>query len=258
MNSFIALDLFDLPLALGLIGCAIALSVWQKLGLASQLIFAAFRALLQLLIVGYILAFIFAVHNVWAVLAILAVMLTIAALVARNRIIKQAKNLLPIVWGSLLASASFSIGYGILLIIQPENWYEPQYLIPLAGMVLGNAMNAASLAGERLVSRLKQNRLEIETYLCLGATPKIAINNYQREAIRASLIPTLNQMMVAGLVSLPGMFTGQVLAGIDPLNAVSYQILILFMIAVSNLIAAILVTEGVYRQFFNLDWQLKF
>jgi putative ABC transport system permease protein len=123
-------------------------------------------------------------------------------------------------------------------------------------MVLGQAMNSASLAGERLSSTKKSHRLEIETHLCLGATPQQAIAAYQKAAIRASLIPTLNQMMVVGLVSLPGMFTGQVLAGSEPLNAASYQILILFMIALANLITAQLVTEGIYRRFFSENLSL--
>jgi putative ABC transport system permease protein len=90
----------------------------------------------------------------------------------------------------------------------------------------------------------------------LGATPQQAIAGYQKEAIRASFIPTLNQMMVVGLVSLAGMFTGQVLAGSEPLNAASYQILILFMIALANLITAQLVTEGIYRRFFSENLSL--
>jgi putative ABC transport system permease protein len=157
---------------------------------------------------------------------------------------------------SLLISTLLTLGYAILVIIRPVQWFAPQYLIPLAGMVLGNSMNSASLAGERLRSLIQQNRREIETHLCLGATAKQAIAGYQKTAIHASLIPTLNQMMVVGIVSLPGMFTGQVLAGIDPLNAASYQILILFMIAFANLVTAILVTEGLYRHFFNEQMQL--
>jgi putative ABC transport system permease protein len=256
MNSLIKLDYGDLGWALGLMGLAIALSLWQRLQLEGQFLLAAGRSLLQLTVVGYILAFIFALDNVWAVLVILAVMLTIAALVARNRISKKLEGVLPIVFLSLFASSALTLGYAILLIIQPDTWYAPQYLIPLAGMVLGNTMNGASLAGERLASSIRHNYLEVETYLCLGATPKQAITGYQRDAIRVSLIPTINQMMVVGIVSLPGMFTGQVLAGIDPLNATSYQILILFMIAAANLLTAFLVTEGVYRRFFNENAQL--
>ena len=256
MEALIELDTIDLALALGIIGGAIALSLWQSLGLEGQLIFAAGRSILQLLFVGYVLDFIFALDKAWAVVIILGVMLTIATIVARNRISKKIKGLLPIVWVSLLASSALTLSYIIVLMIQPTNWYEPQYLIPLTGMVLGNAMNAATLAGERLASKINSSRQEIETHLSLGATAQQAIASYRREAIRTGLIPTLNNMMVVGMVSLPGMFTGQVLAGSDPLNAASYQILILFAIAFVNLMTTILVTEGVYRKFFNKDFQL--
>jgi putative ABC transport system permease protein len=255
-QQLIELDWLDLGWTLGLIGLAIALSAWQKLDLEGQLFIGAMRSLLQLLVVGYFIALIFAINHPLAVLGILGVMSTIAAIAAKNRISQQLKGLFPLVWGSIFVSTSLTIGYAILLIIQPPDWYSPQYLIPLTGMVLGNAMNGASLAGERLVSLIQQNQREVETYLCLGATPKQAIATYQKIAIRSSLIPTLNRMMVVGIVSLPGMFTGQVLAGIDPLNAVSYQILILFMIVLTDLMTAILVTEGVYRRFFNEKMQL--
>ncbi|MGF1541564.1 MAG: iron export ABC transporter permease subunit FetB, partial [Pleurocapsa sp.] len=256
VDNFIELDTFDLALSLGIIGIAIALSLWQKLGLEKQLAYGAIRSLLQLIVVGYILDLVFAIDNWLAIMAILGIMITIATIVTRNRIDKKLQGLLPVVLLSLLASSAFTLGYTILLIIQPPKWYEPQYLIPLAGMLFGNAMNGASLAGDRLVSAIKQNYLEIETYLSLGATPKQAITGYQREAIRAGLIPTLNNMVVMGLVSLPGMFTGQVLAGANPRDAASYQILILFAIVLTNLMATILVTEGVYKNFFNRDSQL--
>lgn len=256
MNDIIQLNPSDLGLALGLIGAAIALSRFSKIELEGQLLIAAGRAILQLLVVGYVLALIFALNNPLAVLGLLGIMITIASIVAKNRINQKIKGLFPIVSGSLLISTFLTLSYVLALIIQPDRWYDPQYLIPLTGMILGNAMNSASLAGERLSSMIEQNRLSVETHLCLGATPKQAISSYQKDAIRASLIPTLNQMMVVGLVSLPGMFTGQVLAGGDPLNAASYQILILFMIAFTNLLTAILVTEGVYRRFFNPNAQL--
>jgi putative ABC transport system permease protein len=255
-KGFIELDFLDLGWALGMVGIAAALSRWQRLGLAGQLLLAAGRSLLQLLVVGYILAAIFALNHPLPVLGILGVMLTVAAIAARNRIGQKIAGLLPLVWGSLLISSALTLSYTIAFIIQPETWYAPQYLIPLAGMILGNATNSASLGGERLASAIQKNHLEVEAHLCLGATPKQAIVSYQKEAIRASMIPTINQMMVVGIVSLPGMFTGQVLAGIDPLDAVSYQILILFAIALTNILAAILVTEGVYRRFFNENAQL--
>ena len=256
MNNFISLDTVDLVLCLGLIAIAIVLSLWRRLGLEKQLVYSAGRSLIQLIAIGYILDIVFAIDNWLLVLAILGVMITIASIVTRNRIDQKLKGLLPTVILSIFASSAFTLAYMILLIVQPERWYDPQYLIPLGGMLFGNAMNGASLAGDRLLNAIIRNRLEIETHLCLGATARQAISSYQKEAIRTGLIPTLNNMMVIGLVSLPGMFTGQVLGGTNPRDAASYQILILFAIVLTNLIAIVLVTEGIYKHFFNHEEQL--
>ena len=256
MDSLISLDTVDLFLCLGLIGIAIALSLWRKLGLEKQLAYSAVRSLMQLIAIGYILDIVFAIDNGLVVLGILGVMIAIASTVTRNRIDQKLPGLLSTVVLSLVASSAFTLGYVMLLIVQPDQWYEPQYLIPLAGMLFGNAMNGASLAGDRLLNSINHNRLEIETHLSLGATGKQAIASYQKDAIRVGLIPTLNNMLVTGLVSLPGMFTGQVLGGSNPRDAASYQILILFAIVLVNLITTILITEGIYRKFFNRDEQL--
>lgn len=255
-TSLIRLDLLDLVFAVGLIAIAIGLSAWEKLGLEFNIAIAAGRTILQLLVVGYILAFVFALNNVWAVLAILAVMLTIAAIVARNRISKKIPLVLPLVWGAILISTAITLAYTNLLIIQPVRWYEPQYLIPLAGIVFGSAINGAAIAGERLVSTINASQLEIETHLSLGATPQQAVAQYRKDAVKAGLIPILNQMTVVGIVTLPGIITGQLLSGVDPLDAASYQILVLFILAFANLVTAILVTQGLCRQFFNAALQL--
>jgi putative ABC transport system permease protein len=256
MESLIKLDFNDLFWALGMIAMAIGISSWQKLGLEIPLANATLRTVVQLLGVGYILAIIFQLKSAIAVLAVLMVMLTIATITARNRIGKKIPQILPIIFGSLFFSTALTLTYTNFLIIQPDTWYEPQYLIPLGGIVLGNAMNGAAIAGERLVSTISSSRLEIETYLSLGATPQQAVTSYRKEAIRAGLIPTLNQMMVVGIVTLPGMITGQLLSGIDPLDAASYQILIMLMLAFTNLITTVLVTQGLIRQFFNTQLQL--
>ncbi len=256
MEGLIKLDLLDLGLALGMMVIAIGLSAWQQLGIEWTLAIATGRTLLQLLVVGYILAFIFALDNPWAVLAILLVMVSIAAIVARNRISKKIPRVLPLVWGSIFISTALTLGYTTLLIIQPRSWYEPQYLIPIGGIILGNSMNGAAIAGERLVSNINASHLEIETHLSLGATPQQAVNKYRTEAIKAGLIPTINAMMVVGIVTLPGIITGQLLSGIEPLDAASYQILVMFMLTFANLITALFVTQGLCRQFFNSAAQL--
>ena len=257
MDAFIKLDLTDLVWALGMMAIAIGLSSWQRLGLEISLAHATLRTVVQLLGVGVVLGVVFELNNPIAVLAILMVMLLIATVTARNRIGKKIPQVVPVVLGAMFFSTALTLSYTNLLIIQPDSWYEPQYLIPLAGIVLGNAMNGAAIAGERLVSTINTSRLEIETHLSLGATPQQAVAGYRKDAIRAGLIPTLNQMMVVGVVTLPGMITGQLLSGIPPLDAASYQILIMFMLAFANLITAVLVTQGLMRQFFNAQAQLQ-
>jgi len=244
---------------------AIGLSAWQRLGLEISLAIATGRTVVQLLVVGSILAIVFEWQNPGAVLAVVAGMLTIAAIETRNRIGippqrkksgKTPARLLPLIGGAILLSTVLTLSYVNLLVIRPETWYDPQYLIPLAGIVLGNGMNGAAIAGERLARMIQNNRQEIETHLCLGATPQQAIAQYRKDAVKAGLIPTINAMMVVGIITLPGMITGQLLSGVDPLEAASYQILIMFMLAFATLITTLLVTEGLYRQFFNQAAQL--
>ncbi len=256
MQELIKLDLVDLAIAVGLMAIAIGLSAWEKLGLELNLALATGRSILQLLVLGYILDFIFALDNAWAVLALLSIMLTITAIVARNRITPKIPRVLPLVWGAILISTVLTVLYANFLIIQPDRWYEPQYIIPLAGIVLGNAMNAAAIAGERLVSTINSSHLEIETYLSLGATPEQAVSQYRKDAIRAGLIPGLNQMILIGMVAIPGITTGQLLAAVKPLDAVSYEIVIMFMVVFANLLTTLLVTKGLCRQFFNSAAQL--
>jgi len=251
----IVLNEVDLLWTLGLLALTVSLATWQRLGLSGQMLWAGFRSIVQLLVVGASLTLVFALDNPWAVALVLGIMSAIAAVVARNRMQIPGENGLWI-WCSITFSAALTLAYSLALIIQPPVWYSPQYLIPLAGMVLGNAMNSATLAGERLASLIRQSPQEIETYLSLGASPSQTVFAYRQAALKASLTPILNQMLVVGLVSLPGMFTGQVLAGSDPLNAASYQILILFMILLTDLVSALLVCEGVRRRFFNSAWQL--
>jgi len=256
MQEPIELDFVDLGIALGLMAMAIGVSIWEKLGLELNLALVTGRTILQLLVLGYILDFIFALNNGWAVLAILAIMLTITAIVARNRISQKIPYVLPLVWGAIFISTAVTVLYTSFLILQPNRWYEPQYVIPLAGIVIGNAMNAAAIAGERLVSNINSSHLEIETYLSLGATPEQAIAQYRKDAIRAALIPTFNQMILIGMVAIPGITTGQLLAGVRPLDAVSYEILITFLVAFANLLTTVLLTRGLCRQFFNSAAQL--
>ena len=264
MSELIKLDFLDLAIACGLMVIAIGLSIWQKIGLELNLALATVRTILQLVVLGYILDFILALNNLWAVLAILAVMLTLAAIIAKNRISQKIPGVLPLVWGSMLVSTAFTLMYTSFLIIQPDRWFQPQYVIPLAGFVLGNSMNAAAIAGERFVSTINASHTEIETHLSLGATPQQAIKQYKKDSIRAGFLPTINLMMIIGMVTIPEFMSGLIISGVDydktpfqpASEAASYQILLMFMVALSNLLTTILLTTSISHQFFNKQAQL--
>jgi putative ABC transport system permease protein len=256
MQQVIALDFTDLAVSVALVAITIGLSAWERLGLEYSLALASGRTILQLVVLGYALDSIYKLNNSGAVLAILAIILTISAIVAKNRITTKIPLVLPLVWGSMFVSTSIAVVYINTLIIQPERWFEPRYVIPLAGMVLGGAMNAAALAGERLLKTIDSSHMEIETHLSLGATPGQAVSQYRRDAIKAGLMPTINQMTLVAMVTIPGFYSGQLLGGVKPLEAASYQIVILFAIALANLLTTILITRGLSRQFFNSNAQL--
>ncbi len=257
MQELIKLNLLDLVLAVGLMVISISLSAVENLGLELNLALATGRTILQLIVLGYVLEFIFALDNVWAVLGLLAIMLTITAIVAQNWIGKKIPRVFPLVWRSIFFSTTVILLYTEFLIIQPDRWYEARYLIPLGSILVGNALNSAVVSGERLVSTVKQFSGEIETHLSLGATPQQVVKGYRRDAIRSALTPVLNQMLLIGIVSIPSFTNGQLLAGTKPLDAVSYEILIMFMIVTTNLITALLVTQGICQQLFNSLLQLN-
>ncbi len=249
-------NLVGMLMAVGLMVITVALSSWQDLGLSKMLAIATVRTIVQLLGAGVFLAFIFATRQPVAILAVLIGMVTIAATVARSRIDQQLPRLLLWVWLAILISALIPITYVSLLVIRLDPWYDPRYLIALSVMVLGSAMTTTSMTGERLVGALRNNRIEIETHLSLGATPVQAVQAYRQAAIRAGWIPTINAMTMVGLVTLPGTMTGQILAGSDPVTAAIYQILILFMLSLATLIAALVTTHGIVQQFFTDTLQL--
>jgi putative ABC transport system permease protein len=251
----------DLVLAAALVLVAVAISQWQRLGLARGFVVGAIRAVVQLVAVGYVLVYIFAAARWWLVLLALAVMLAAATMTATRRPSTgpapgTQRTLWTISGTAMLVGAGLTLAYvtGIVLHVRP--WYDPRYLIPLFGMIVGNAMNGAALAVERLASEMEARRGEVEAYLALGATPARAAAEPVRRALVAALIPAVNGLMVVGLVQLPGMMTGQILAGQSPLLAVRYQIVVAFMLAGATAMTAVIVVLWYRRSFFTAAAQL--
>ena len=251
------LDLADLAWAFGLIAISIGLLQWQRVGLAGQMALAAARALLQLLVMGFGLQIIWQIDRPWVTVAGICAIAVATTIAANNRIGDRMKNLLPIVGGAIFTGLIVAVGYTILVVIKPNHWYEPQYLLAVTGICLGYLLNNTAIAGERLIGEIDRHQAEIETHLSLGATPAQAIASYRQLALKSALVPTLDTLMVAGLVTIPGFLTGELLANVQPVNAAGYQIAILFTVMASNTIAAILVTGGIANRCFNRAAQLR-
>ncbi len=231
--SIVTLSPWDLSLAAGLVGLVALLSYLMHLHLERQLLIAAARTTVQLMLVGLVLKALFShVHLGWIVLV--ACIMLLAA--GREVLVRQKRRFAGL-WGFGLGTfsmfvSSFAITILTLtVLIGPDPWYEPQYAVPLLGMLLGNTMNGIAVGLDRLTSSAWDQRTLIEGRLIQGEPWSQAIETLRRESIRGGLIPIINSMAAAGLVSLPGMMTGQILGGNPPMEAVKYQILIMFLIA---------------------------
>ena len=231
--NMISLSALDLSIAALLVLVLAILGLKLQLGVSRQLIIAAIRTTVQLLLVGYILKFLFDNVHLGYMAAISVIMLLFAGREVMSRQTNPYKGL----WGFGMGTVSMFLStfmvtlVALTVIINNDPWYTPQYAIPLLGMMLGNTMTGIALGLERLTQAAREQRKKIEARLMLGHSGQQAITNIRRESMRYGMIPIINSMAAAGLVSLPGMMTGQILAGSPPLEAVKYQILIMFLIA---------------------------
>lgn len=255
-TSYISISFGQLALAALFIIINVGLSFALRLGLTQSLLIASLRMVVQLLLVGYVLQWVFTLRNPVLVLLVALAMTVIAGFSSVNR---TRRRFASIYWSNFvsLLTASFVVtGLTVNGIIRVEPWYDPQYQIPMLGMVLGNALTGTSLALDRFMEDLTSRREQIEALLSLGATRWEAAHQSVKEALRTGMIPTINSMMVMGLVSLPGMMTGQILAGASPTDAVRYQILIIFTQASGTAIATIGVVILAFLALFNQQHQL--
>lgn len=253
--------MFDLPVmseltrvlaALALVALAALISRWQTLDLERQMVTAVVRAFIQLTLIGYALNIIFAVDNPWAVLAIIGVMTLIAGHTSgrRGAGIPQAR---PVALLSITVGAALTLGLLLgLRVFTPS----AQEIIPIGGMVVGNAMNVCSLVMRQVREEVNGRRLEIETALALGATRRQAADPFLKTALQSGMTPIIDSTKTVGLIQLPGAMTGMILAGASPLEAVQLQMIVMYMLigaaAFTGLTAAFLS----YRQFFTSNHQL--
>ncbi len=253
-----AIELSGLDVALGAVLVLLAggISIAMRLGLERRLFTAALRTVVQLLLVGWVLHFVFDLDTAWAVLGIALLMIAAAAREAVARPSRRIAGAGVLAFLTLLASCLGSTVTVTALVVGTEPWYQPQYLVPLLGMALGNGLTGISLCLDQLLLALDERRDQVELELSLGATKWEAARRPLQDAIRRGMIPIINSMSVAGIVALPGMMTGQILAGADPVEAVKYQIIVMFMISGATGLGCILTALLVFRRAFNERHQL--
>lgn len=251
--EMIHIDATGLAIAFSMIIVLASISFKMGLGNTQEILVAAIRNLLQLLMLGYILNFVFDSQNLVFISLISLVMLIVAAYEINLRQKYRLDIKLGMRIGILaLFVSSFTLTWiALQFIIIPDPWYHPQYAIPLLGMLLGNTMNGISLGMDKLNQLIYQQRHIIEQRLMLGFTSTEVIKSIRNEAIRTGMIPIINSMAIAGIVSLPGLMTGQVLAGAAPTEAVKYQILLFYMISAGTGLGIIVAVWQISKYMFD-------
>ena len=256
----ISLTSFDLSIAAVLVLLLSLLSWRMELNIAGKLLVAALRTTVQLLLIGLVLKTLFANVSILWVVMISTVMISVAGWEILSRQHRKLKGWwgFGISTGSLFVSSFLVTLLALVVIVQADPWYHPQYAVPLLGMLLGNTMTGIALGMDRLLQTSWQQRAIIEQRLMLGQSSMQAIGDIRKEAMRAGMIPIINSMAAAGLVSLPGMMTGQILAGAPPVEAVKYQILIMFLISAGTGFGVIAVLWLISHRLFDERHRLRF
>ncbi len=253
MSTSIHVALWQVGASLALVALAAAISRWRGADLERDIALATVRSFVQLTLVGYAIKLIFDADTIWLVLALLAVMVLFGAITARARAGKVPEAFWPLLLALALAGAT-TLGLVVALgIFDPT----PRYLVPVGGMVIGNAMTAAAVALDRLGDEMEDSRARIEATLALGATAREAAQPTVRRALRSGMIALVDSTKTTGLIFFPGTMVGMLLAGASPTDAVRLQLILLYALLGSVSISALAATALVYRNFFTPSAQLR-
>ncbi len=211
---------------------------------------ASLRCVIQLFILGWIFSYIFYFEHFLVSVGFLLVLFLFASWHLFSMFYQTPKVKIPVCLS--LGVVGFIMLFFLLgVVIHIEPWYNIQYLLPLAGMILGNTMNSVALSSERFVSEMENNTLTIESHLAIGAESYEAVAPYIRSALFASLLPVINRTATVGVVSIPGIMSGQIIAGIDPLQAAKYQVAIMMCVLTADTLGAVLSVFLIYRRYFG-------
>lgn len=249
----IAIGWPQLLLATGFVLLVGVLSIRLSLDLERDLAVATLRTYVQLALLGFVLRWVFGVDSVWLVLGIVALMVLMAAWTILRRSPDAPRGLFGTTTAAMTLTG-FTVTFAVTgLVVQVDPWYDARYVITIAGMVLGNSMTGIALALERVFADLDARSDDVLALVALGATPWEAAHESVRTALRAGLIPTINSMAAVGIVFIPGMMAGQILAGADPVMATAYQIVVMLMVSAATAIGSVTAVLLSYRRRFSPD-----
>ncbi len=257
MTGPVPISAWGLAGAAALIAINGGLSLWLRLRLERRLLIASLRTVVQLLLLGYLLVPIFAWRNPFLIGATCLLMISLAAREAVRRVGRSYGGIGRNAFFALSLSATVTTLLAVTVLVGVEPWWEPRYLIPLLGMILGNSLTGISLGLDRCLAELDEGRDRVEAMLAFGATWWEAARPVAAEALRTGMIPILNTMSVVGIVTIPGMMTGQLLGGTPPDMAARYQILIIFLIAASTAAGGTLAILLTLRRLFDSEHRLR-
>ncbi len=253
MNAGIDVSFGEVAASLALVVLAIAVSYWRGAGLANEVAVAVIRAFIQLTAIGYVIQAIFDEDSLLLVVALLVVMVLFGAFTARRRAAGVPGALLPLLI-SLSVAAAATLGLVLALGVFEAT---PRYLVPVGGMVIGNAMTSAAVALNRLGDDMADRSREIEATLALGASATVAAQPLIRRSLRSGMIHTIDQTKTTGLIFFPGTMVGMLLAGADPVDAVRLQLVLLYTLLGAVALSALIATSLAYRNFFTPAQQLR-
>ncbi len=258
MNGIIHLSMIQVLLAYVFMMMVLVIVTLRRIPRHREIIISSLRMTLQLVLAGYILVYIIE-HPHPLVTAGIIILMEIFAIhtIFKKHKTALSKELKKVIVASISLGTLSCLLYFLWMVVQISPWYSPQYFIPIAGMIIGNAMTGISLGVKSLIENMSTQRAQVEEALVLGATPKMATRNIINDTFDSAILPTINSMIGMGIIFLPGMMTGQILSGISPTTAIAYQIAIMLGILGSVALSVILLLQWGYSTFFNKDAQLR-
>ncbi len=257
MSDLLPIELWRLTASYLFLVLLLVMSLLLKLGRGREFLVATVRMTFQLVLAGYILELVFRQQHILVTLAIMLFMQVFALVTIFGRVRgKIGPRLKKVVTLALFLGTSMPLAYFMFVVIAADPWYEPRFFIPIAGMTIGNSMTGITLGTERLTRVFQISRTRIEESLMLGATPQMAVSEFLSDTFNAAIIPTVNSMLGMGIIFIPGMMTGQILAGASPVDAIKYQIVIMMGILGSVALAVYMIVQLGYKTFFNERAQL--